>query len=366
MKKTTRNTAVVLSSIAMITLTSCAANEGGSLDTSNTNASALAGTLVGGGASSQGSAQEAWIAAFQAAHDQVTVNYDPAGSGAGRETFQQGASVFAGSDRAFKIDEIVSGEFASCAPGSGLVEFPAYISPIAIIFNVEGVSSLNLDADTAAKIFSGQITRWNDPTIVALNAGVALPDLAISAVHRSDKSGTTGNFTEYLAAAAPDAWTAGAVEEWPNDYGGEGAAQTSGMVDAVTNGVGTIGYADASRASGLGTASIKVGDAFVEYSPAAAAAIVDASSLAKGRTPADIAIELDRTSTEAGVYPIVLISYLIGCEQYTDPANAELVKSYFSYIVSDEGQRVAADAAGSAPISDELRTTVESAIATIN
>jgi phosphate transport system substrate-binding protein len=292
------------------------------------------------------------------------VNYDPAGSGAGRETFQQGASAFAGSDRAFKTDEIEAGPFDSCATDA-LVEFPAYISPIAIIFNVEGLDSLNLDAATVAKIFNGSITQWNDPAIAAQNEGAQLPDLNITAVHRSDESGTTGNFTEYLSATAASDWTVGSIESWPTEFGGEGAQGTSGVVEAVTNGVGTIGYADASRAEGLGTVAIKVGEEYVEYSPEAAAAIVDASTVEEGRTDHDIAIELDRTSTAEGVYPIVLVSYLIGCEEYADAANAELVKEYFSYIVSEEGQQLAADAAGSAPISADLRSQIEPAIAAI-
>jgi len=357
--------AVALGGIALLALTSCAANEGGAPASSDAPASSLTGTLVGGGASSQGSAQEAWIAGFQTANPDVTVNYDPAGSGAGRDTFQQGASAFAGSDRAFKVDEIKAGPFEACATPD-IVEIPAYISPIAIIFNLDGVDSLDLDADTVAKIFAGQITKWNDPAITALNPSAKLPDAAISPVHRSDKSGTTGNFTDYLAAAAPSVWTAGSVEEWPTDLGGEAAQGTSGVVEAVTNGVGMIGYADASRAGDLGTVAIKVGEKFVPYSPEAAAAVVDASSVESGRTDHDIAIKLDRTSTEDGVYPIVLVSYLIGCEKYNDAANAELVKSYFSYIVSEDGQQVAAKAAGSAPISADLRSKVTASIETIS
>ncbi len=364
MKTSATIKAAVFGGIALFALTSCAANEGAA-PTDDAIASSLTGTLVGGGASSQGSAQEAWIAGFQTAHANVTVNYDPAGSGAGRDTFQQGASSFAGSDRAFKVDEIAAGPFDACATPD-IIEIPAYISPIAIIFNLDGVDSLDLDADTIGKIFTGQINKWNDPAITALNPDATLPDQAISPVHRSDKSGTTGNFTEYLEAAAPSNWTAGSVEEWPTELGGEAAQGTSGVVEAVTNGVGMIGYADASRAGDLGTVAVKVGDEFVPYSPEAAAAIVDASEIESGRTAHDIAIKLDRTSSAVGVYPIVLVSYLIGCEQYTDPANAELVKSYFSYIVSEEGQNVAAEAAGSAPISADLRSKIEPAIAVIS
>ena len=353
----------VVAVTAALALSSCASNEGGAAASEET-ASSLSGNLVGAGASSQDAAQQAWIAGFQTANPDVTIDYDPSGSGAGRETFLEGASDFAGSDRAFNDEEIAAGGFAMCAPDTSIVELPLYVSPIAVIFNLDGIDTLDLDPATIAGIFAGTITNWNDPAIAATNEGVTLPDLAITAVHRSDDSGTTENFTEYLGAAASDVWTYEADGVWPFE-GGEAAQGTSGVVDAVTNGTGTIGYADASRAGDLGTVAVQVGEEFVEYSPEAAAAIVDASPEAEGRAEGDIAIEIDRTSEEAGVYPIVLVSYLIGCQQYEDPANVELVKSYFSYIASTEGQDVAAENAGSAPISDSLREQITAAIDSI-
>ena len=352
----------VIAVTAAIALSSCAANEGGAA--APESASSLSGNLVGAGASSQDAAQQAWIAGFQTANPDVTIDYDPSGSGAGRETFLEGASDFAGSDRAFDDEEIAAGGFAKCAPDTDIIELPMYISPIAVIFNVEGVDTLNLDAATIAGIFAGSITKWNDPAIVALNPDATLPDLAITPVHRSDDSGTTENFTDYLGAAAPDVWTYEADGVWPFE-GGEAAQGTSGVVDAVTNGTGTVGYADASRAGDLGTVAVQVGDEFVEFSPEAAAAIVDASPEVEGRSEGDIAIEIDRTSEEAGVYPIVLVSYIIGCQEYAESENVELVKSYFSYMASPEGQDVAAEAAGSAPISDTLREQVTAAIDSI-
>ncbi|WP_353987390.1 phosphate ABC transporter substrate-binding protein PstS [Ruicaihuangia caeni] len=346
-------------------LASCASNEGNTGSNAGEGTpSTLSGTLVGAGASSQQSAQEAWVAAFQTANPDVTVEYDPAGSGAGRDTFIAGASSFAGSDRAFKDEEIAEDNFASCVPGTGIVELPAYISPIAIIFNLDGIATLNLDADTVANIFAGNITKWNDPAIVSQNEGVELPDLAITAVHRADDSGTTENLTDYLAAAAPSVWTWEADGVWPIEHG-EAAPQTSGVIDAVTNGTGTIGYADASRAGDLGTVAVKVGDEYVPYSAEAAAATVDASPLVEGRGEGDLAIELDRASTESGVYPIVLISYLIACNEYEDAAQAELTKAYLEYIISDEGQQLAAEKAGSAPISKTLFEKASAAVAAI-
>src|SRR5690606_12232302 len=98
-------------------------------------------------------------------------------------------------------------------------------------------------------------------------------------------------------------------------------------------------------AAGLGTVAVKVGNEYVEYSAAAAAAIVDASPAAPGRSAVDMAIELDRSSDAAGVYPIVLVSYLIACSNYADDAVAELVKAYLGYVISDAGQAVGEKAA---------------------
>ena len=152
-----------VAAIAALTLAGCASNEGG--DTSSpaeSDAPSLSGTLNGSGATSQQVAVQAWTAEFQTANPDVTVNYDPQGSGTGRESFQSGAVGFAGSDRAFKIDEIEAGPFDACVEGTDLVEIPAYVSPIAIAFNVEGVDELSLDPATLAGIFAGTITNWND------------------------------------------------------------------------------------------------------------------------------------------------------------------------------------------------------------
>lgn len=353
-----------VAAVAALALAGCASNEtpGGTTD-ETTAASDLSGEISGGGASSQEVAVQAWTAGFQTANPDVTINYDPSGSGAGRESFQAGAFPFAGSDRAFKIEEIEAGPFDSCVDGSSIIELPTYISPIAIIFNVEGVDSLNLDAATAAGLFAGTITNWNDPAIAALNPDATLPDLAVTPVHRADDSGTTENFTDYLFQAAGDVWTYEPDGVWPLSSG-EAAQGTSGVVSAVAGGNGTIGYADASRAAeeGLSTAAIQVGDEFVEYSPEAAAAIVDASPLEDGRGEGDLAIELQRTSEEAGVYPIVLVSYMIACQEYADAAVAPIVKGYLQYVASAEGQDEAAASAGNAPISDALREQVNAAI----
>ena len=344
---------------ATLLLTSCAANE-----LNLPAGSDLSGTVVGGGASSQQAAQEAWVAGFQSLNPNATVEYDPAGSGAGRDMFIAGGASFAGSDRAFSADELAEKEFKACTPGSSIIELPTYIAPIVIVFQLDGVDELKLDPNTIARIFSGDLDRWNADAIAEQNPGVDLPDMAITPVHRSDESGTTENFTDYLAAAAPDAWGYEPHGTWPFE-GGEAAQGTSGLVDTVRNGAGTVAYVDASRAGDLGVVSVKVGDEYVQYSAEAASAIVDASPIVEGREPGDLAIEIDRTTTEAGVYPIVLISYLIGCAEYVDPAQGGLVSEYFAYVISDDAQSLAAKYSGSAPISPSLQQKAEEAVALI-
>lgn len=346
--------------VAALALAGCAANEAPAGENSDAPAASdLEGTLKATGASSQGAAQEAWVAAFQTANSGVTINYEPTGSGTGRENFIAGASDFIGSDRAFKLDEFADG-FKTCS-SDGIVEVPLYISPVAVAFNLEGVDELNLDAKTIAGIFAGTITKWNDPAIADRNEGVELPDLAISPVHRSDDSGTTETFTNYLNATAPDVWTNEADGVWPLQ-GGEAAQGTSGVVQAIKSGNGAIGYADASQTSGLGQVKVAVDGEYVAYSAEAAAALVESSPLEEDRGDADLVFAVDPSAAPAGSYPIALVSYLIACEQYEDENKAELVKTYLQYIASEEGQKAAADNAGSAPISDGLREKVLAAI----
>jgi phosphate transport system substrate-binding protein len=338
--------------VLAIALSACGASNDVSDGGSTTGGDSLSGTLNGGGSSAQESAQAAWRAGFQSTNSGVTVNYDPVGSGTGRENFISGAYMFAGSDSALSTEE---GELDSAKErcgGEDPIEVPAYVSPIAVVFNLEGVDDLNLSADVIAQIFDGKITTWNDPKIAADNPDAELPDTGITPVHRSDDSGTTTNFTDYLSKASTS-WPYPADDTWPIK-GGEAAAQTSGMVSTVTGGNGTIGYADESQAGELGVAAIKVGTEFNKPSAEGAAQVLAESPRAEGRADVDMAIDVDRTATDSGAYPLSLTSYLIACQTYDDANDAALVKGFLSYAVSDEGQQAAAEQAGSAPLDADL------------
>jgi phosphate transport system substrate-binding protein len=336
-------------------LTACsAANEDPAAGGENGGGSGLSGTLNGAGASSQEAAMAAWQAGFQTANPDVTVNYDPVGSGGGREQFIAGGTAFAGSDSYLSDEE---GELSAAVErclDEDPIEVPNYVSPIAVIYNLEGVDDLRLSGPTLAGIFAGDITEWDDPAITADNPGAELPSEPITAVHRADDSGTTDNFTAYLEAADDSVWTHGEVGEWPIKHG-EAAQGTSGVVAAVQNGSNTIGYADASQAGDLGQAAVRVGEEYVAPSPEAAAKVLEVSPRVEGRADVDLAFDLDRSTTEAGVYPIVLTSYLIACQTYEDQATADLVKGFLSYVVSEDGQAAAAETAGSAPLSADLQ-----------
>jgi phosphate transport system substrate-binding protein len=340
-----------------LSLTACYSDAGqGNVATADEG---LTGALAGAGSSAQSAAMQTWIAGFQSSNPDVTVNYDPVGSGGGREQFTAGGIEFAGSDRAMKPEEITAA--AKRCPGGTVVNLPLYISPIAVAFNLEGIDELNLKPATIAKIFNQKIQKWNDPAIAADNAGVTLPDLEITPVNRQDDSGTTENFTDYLAATAAADWPYEPDGVFPVK-GGEAANGTSGVIQAITAGNGAIGYADASQVGELGTVAVGVGNEFVQYSPEAAAAVVEGSPREEGRQEGDIVVELERGTTAGGEYPVVLVSYSLACTTYEDEGKAELVQAFLSYIASADGQQAAAEAAGSAPISSALRTEVLASI----
>ncbi|MGB3187055.1 MAG: phosphate ABC transporter substrate-binding protein PstS [Ornithinimicrobium sp.] len=363
-------TTLTLALAASLTLSACgddSPTEGGGSDAESEDSGSeggdMSGSLPASGASSQNSAMTAWIAGYQDVQPDVTVTYDAIGSGGGRENFLAGAVDLAGSDAYLDEDEIEAATEV-CGEG-GALNLPVYISPIAVPYNLPGVDTLNLRPDVLAQIFDQQITTWDDESIAADNPDAELPDTDITVVNRSDESGTTENYMEYLSAAAPDSWSYEPADAWPVT-GGEAAAQTTGVIQVVSGTEGSIGYADASAVGDLNTASIGVGEEFVEYSAEAAAKVVDASEPAETGVEGDLALEIARDTTESGAYPIVLVSYHIVCTEYDDAATADLVTNFVTYVASEDGQIAAAEAAGSAPISEDLRGQIESSLEMVN
>ncbi|XCB29382.1 phosphate ABC transporter substrate-binding protein PstS [Arcanobacterium hippocoleae] len=325
----------------------------------NEKASALSGTINGSGATSQQKAQQAWRDNFTMANPDVVINYDGTGSGTGREQFISGKVAFAGTDSLLKAEEVKAAtERCSSEP----LELPLYISPIAVAFNLPGIEHLNMSGEVIAKIFDGKIKKWNDAAIADLNKDAKLPDLPIIPVNRADDSGTSKNFQQYLAAASNGNWSYEPDDVWPVK-GTQSAEGTSGVVSLVKGTEGAVTYADASQIDGLGSAAVEVAGEFLPYSPEAAAAVVDGSEPAKDATDRLLAYDLKRDGSIKGAYPIVMVSYLVACSEYKDANDGKLVKAYFNYIASKEGQEVATKAkGGNAPISDALRAKVTAAL----
>ena len=305
----------------------------------------------------------AWIAGYQGVQPDVTVQYDSVGSGAGRENLLAGAVDFAGSDAALNEEERAK-VTEVCGP-DGAMNIPVYISPVAVPYNVEGASDqLNQRAATlAADLRPEHLRTGTTRRSLRTTRAPRSRDWKITAVNRSDESGTTENFMEQ-----PQRGSTRRV-----DLRGRQGQLVSGRRGRCadhrchrrrrgsTN--GAIGYADASAAGILDSAKIGVGEEFVAFSPEAAAKVVDASEPSASDVNGYLALDLARDTDEFGAYPIVLVSYHIACHNDADQEqSADLVKDFVGYVVSEEGQSAASEAAGSAPISADLRTKAEASL----
>jgi len=295
------------------------------------SAAALNGTLNASGSTFQTNFQQGAISAFKTVQPGMTVNYGGGGSGAGRSALYAGTVNFAGSD-----SPIPAADKSKVPAGKTVLYFPVQIGPIAIAYNLSGVTGLKLDATTLAKIFSGKITTWNDPAIKALNSGANLPSTPIILAVRSDSSGTTQNFSKYLQTAAASAWTLGSAStiDWPKTA--HAANGGSGLAQAVKATPGAIGYVDFSTAtaSGLSSASIKnSAGSFVAPSPASATAA------ATHVTPsADLTFS---TVDEPGAdsYPITYQSWDLVYAEQKSANDAAMLKAYLGYLLGD-GQKL--------------------------
>ena len=358
---------VMLASVAACGDNTATTTGNSSSSDSTSKSTPVSGNFSGAGASSQQAAVEAWIAGFQGTNPEAKIAYNPSGSGAGVQTFLTGATAWAGSDKALADDEVEQSK-SVCTEGTAF-DVPVYISPIAVVFNLKGVSDagkhINMDAATIAKIFDGKITKWNDPAIADQNKDLKLPDTAITVVHRSDKSGTTQNFVSYFKDVTPDNWTYDLSENWPNEVG-QGAKGTSGVISTVKQADGTIGYADFSQVGDLGTVAVKVGDKYNAISAEAGSKVIEDSKqddTVKGDNR--IVIKINHATEAEGAYPIVLVSYDIVCPAYKDTKQAEFAKAWLTYVTSDEGQKAAQDAAGTAPLPSSLKSKITKSIEAI-
>ncbi len=334
--------------------------------TSAASADCFTGDLKAEGSSAQKNAIEEAISAYQTACGDATIDYQPTGSGAGIKQFLAKQVDFAGSDSALKTvekDGVIEADAAKNSCGSDAWNLPMVTGPIAISYNLPGVESLVLNAEVAAKIFDGKITTWNDPAIAALNKGATLPSTPIKVYFRSDESGTTENFTKYLKAAAPDAWSYETGKKWTGK--GEGKEKSAGVATAVKGQEGAITYVEWSYAqqNKLAMAKVDTGAGPVELTAESAGKTV--ATAKQTGTGNDLALKIDYATKEAGAYPIVLVTYEIVCSKYPDAETGKKVKSFLKSFASKKVQD-GLTAKGYAPLPAEVAAKVETAIDAIS
>jgi phosphate transport system substrate-binding protein len=285
--------------------------------------------------------------------------YNPTGSGAGREQFIARHVDFAGSDSPLSSDQIDAA--AARCNGNPAWHLPIVFGPIAIAFHLDGVEQLVVNADVLAKIFSGSITSWDDPAIVGLNPGASLPNTRISPIYRSDSSGTTDNFQQYLAAAAPNSWRRGAGSEFQGGVG-EGAQKSAGIIQAVRSASGTIGYVEKGFADqgGVPYAQINDGSQAVALTVDAAGKAIDGATFAGVGNDLELDLLSIYRSRAAGAYPLVMASYEIVCSKGYDPATSAAVKSLLT--VAAENAQNGLSTAGYIPLPDTFKKRLLTAI----
>lgn len=293
--------------------------------------------LLAAGSTAQKNAVEQFVYAYIHACPGHTLDYNANGSGAGMKLFLGNQVDLAGSDSPM---DPAKGEpdKAAARCGSEAWDLPVVFGPIAVTYNINGVNSLKLDGPTLAKIFNGSITRWDDPGIKALNSSANLPSTPVHVVFRSDLSGTTDNFQRYLDAASNGAWGKGVGQTF-NGGVGEGAAGNDGTSQALKRTDGSITYNEWSYAVGhqLNMAQIITSagpDPVTITAETVGKTIAGATFKGQGN---DLVVDTSSfyRPTQAGAYPIVLVTYEIVCSRYPDAPTGTAVKAFMQATIGD-------------------------------
>jgi len=319
------------------------------------------GSLSAQGSTFQANMETQWSKDFATQCSGAQVNYQATGSGAGITAIGNGTADFAGSDVTMTAAQQTA---ANTACGSTAITIPVTVGGVAIVYNLSAVPKLQLSATDLAGIFSGKITKWNDPALATDNPGVTLPSTPISVFYRNDSSGTTQVYTSFLVADAGSAWTLGSSKTLTFFPGATGKPKSAGVAAAVSQTTGGITYDEESYAKGqnLPTALVKgTGTSFVApTTDQVSQSIADGFNITG--TGNDLAGSLAFTKMTG--YPISTVSYAIACTKYKDAAKGASVKSFLYYAVS-KGQ-AAADGLGFAALPSSLVSKDEASISAIS
>jgi phosphate transport system substrate-binding protein len=355
--------------VGVLVFSACGGNSNESQPSSASSAAVDCGgksRVRASGSTAQENAIEQFVYAYIRACPGHTLDYAAVGSGKGVEDFVSNQTDLAGSDVALDPSK-GQPERAAARCGSPAWDLPTVFGPIAVTYNISGVSSLNLDGPTMAKIFNGSITMWDDPAITALNGNGGLPPTPINVVFRSDKSGTTANFQKYLDDASEGAWGKGTGETF-NGGVGEGAAGNGGTSAALQNTDGSITYNEWSFAVGkqlhmAGIITSAGPDPVSISADSVGKTIAGAKFAGKGN---DLVLDTSSfyTPTQAGAYPIVLATYEIVCSQYPDAATGAAVKAFMQAAIGPGQEDL--DQYGSIPLPDSFKSKLSSAVNAIS
>ena len=318
--------------------------------------------LTGSGSTAQANAMSHFITSYEESCSGKRLTYTPNGSGAGIQDFLAAKTDFGGSDSPLQGHEYAAAKQQRC-DGADAWNLPVVFGPIAITFNVKTTDVLTLDAPTLAKIFSGAITRWNDPAITALNRTMPAEDIHV--IYRSDLSGTTDNFQQYLQAASGGAWTKGAGKAF-NGGVGTSAQGNEGTSKAVKNIEGAISYNEWSYAmkQDLDEAQIKTAGGVVRIGDDWVGKTISNVTI-KGQGN-DLVLDLSNvyTTTAAGAYPILLASYEIVCSKYPDAEVGKAVKAFMQSTVTVAQQGLTP--LGYIPLPSDFQAKVAAAVNNIS
>jgi phosphate transport system substrate-binding protein len=341
--------------VALFTSVACSPKDGGS-DTASA-ASTGAVDLTGAGATFPYPLYYKWFSVY-AAKTGVRINYQSIGSGGGIRQFSEQTVDFGATDAPMSDEEITR------LRSGGVMHVPTVIGAVAVAYNVPGITQpLKLSGEVLGDIFLGKITKWNDARIAALNAGVTLPSTDILVVHRSDGSGTTYVFTDYLAAVSP-AWKAGPGKgkevQWPVGLGGKGNEGVAGQVKQTP---GTLGYVELAyvKQNRLQAAEIRnAAGAFV--APSVDAATAAASGFAERLPPnTDYRVSIVN-APGADSYPISSFTWLLVNTQPADAAKSKKLHDFLRWALTEGAKEAAALDYGPLPkqMSEQLLVRLDS------
>ena len=321
--------AVLASAAALLVACSSESHEGtDSASTFSSSSGSVA--LTGAGATFPYPIYSKWFADY-ATRTGVKINYQSIGSGGGIRQLSEQTVDFGASDSPMSDDELAK------AKGGPILHFPTVLGAVALIYNLPELEQpLKLDGPTLAEIYLGTIKKWNDGRIAAMNPGVPLPNADILVVHRSDGSGTSFIFTDYLSAVSP-AWKGGPGKgkevQWPVGLGAKG---NEGVAGQVRQSVGAIGYAELAYAKHNRIAAALVKNAAGEMVAPSIESATAAAAGAAAALPANTDYRVSIVNAKgAGAYPIASFTWILVYQNQTDPAKGKTLVDFLRWALAD-------------------------------